>query len=280
MRFNEVADSEGGFPLATEQVLLTEQRGPVEWVILNRPDAGNALDAELVGALVGYFESLRDREEVRVVVLRASGRHFCVGADLSGAAFAENARSPHNIWALQRRIARIYVAMRKCPQPIISLVQGAACGGGFSLALASDIRIAGETAKMNAAYIKIGLTGCDMGSSYFLPRLVGTSVASELLLTGRFIHAPRALAVNLVSEVVADGELEFAAQSYVEDMILTSPMGLRLTKDALNFSVDAASLEAAMAIEDRHQSLLALTGDAIEAGLAFFEKRKPEYRDS
>ena len=176
--------------MATEQVLLTEQRGSVEWVILNRPDVGNALDAELVGALVGYFESLRDREDIRVVVLRARGKHFCVGADLSGAAFAENARSPHNIWALQRRIARIYVAMRKCPQPIISLVQGAACGGGFSLALASDIRIAGESAKMNAAYIKIGLTGCDMGSSYFLPRLVGTSVASELLLTGRFIHAP------------------------------------------------------------------------------------------
>jgi enoyl-CoA hydratase/carnithine racemase len=133
---------------------------------------------------------------------------------------------------------------------------------------------------MNAAYIKIGLTGCDMGSSYFLPRLVGTSVAPELLLTGRFIHAPRALAVNLVSEVVPDGELEHAAQSYIDDMMLTSPMGLRLTKDALNFSVDASSLDAAMALEDRHQSLLSLTEDAVEAGLAFFDKRKPDYRDA
>ena len=132
---------------------------------------------------------------------------------------------------------------------------------------------------MNAAYIKIGLTGCDMGSSYFLPRLVGTSVASELLMTGRFIHAPRALAVNLVSEVVPDIELGAAAQSYIDDMLMTSPMGLRLTKDALNLSVDAASLEAAMAVEDRHQSLLALTEDAAEAGLSFFEKRPPEYRN-
>ena len=145
--------------------------------------------------------------------------------------------------------------------------------------MASDIRIAGESAKMNAAYIKIGLTGCDMGSSYFLPRLVGTSVASELLMTGRFIHAPRALAVNLVSEVVPDAELESAAQSFVDDMLLTSPMGLRLTKEALNFSVDAPSLEAAMATEDRHQSLLALTDDSIEAGLAFMEKRAPDYKD-
>lgn len=265
--------------MTTGQVLLIEQRGSVEWVTMNRPDAGNALNTDLVTALAGYFEGLRDREAIRVVVLQAAGRHFCVGADLSEGAFADASRTPKTVWSLQRRIARIYLAMRRCPQPIISLLHGAACGGGFSLALASDIRIAAQNTKMNAAYIRIGLTGCDMGSSYFLPRLVGTSVASELLMTGRFIHAPRALAVNLVSEVVAEGELERAAQSYLDDMMRTSPMGLRLTKEALNISVDAASLEAAMAMEDRHQSLLALTDDAVEAGLAFFEKRDPSYRD-
>ncbi|MDE0950717.1 MAG: enoyl-CoA hydratase-related protein [Halioglobus sp.] len=262
-----------------EQVLLIEQRDSVEWVTLNRPQAGNALNDSLVDSLVSYFEGLREREEVRVVVLKANGKHFCAGLDMSGDAFAEKERIPRTAWTLQRRIARIYVAMRKCPQPIIALVQGAACGGGFSLALASDIRIAGESAKMNAAYIKIGFSGCDMGSSYFLPRLVGTSVASELLMTGRFIHAPRALAVNLVSEMVPDSGLEQAAQSYIDDMMTTSPMGLRLTKDALNLSVDASSLEAAMAVEDRHQSLLSFTEDVKEAGLAFFEKRKPDYCD-
>lgn len=265
--------------MTENQVLLVENKGPVQWVTLNRPDAGNALNEALVGALVEHFEGLRDREETRIVILKAQGKHFCVGADLTADAFVLQDRTPKVIWSVQRRIARIYLAMRKCPQPIIALLQGAACGGGFSLALASDIRVAGESAKMNAAYIKIGLTGCDMGSSYFLPRLVGTSVASELLMTGRFIHAPRALAVNLVSEVVPDNLLDSAAQAYIDDMLLTSPMGLRLTKDALNFNVDAASLEAAMAVEDRHQSLLALTGDAAEAGLAFFEKRKPSFRD-
>lgn len=265
--------------MAKEQVLLIEQRDSVEWVTLNRPESGNALNGELVETLAGYFEELRDREAVRIVVLKANGRHFCAGADLSGDAFAQAERTPRTVWSLQRSIARIYVAMRKCPQPIIALVHGAACGGGFSLALASDIRIAAQSAKMNAAYIKIGLTGCDMGSSYFLPRLVGTSVASELLMTGRFIHAPRALAVNLVSEVVPDSELEAAAQSYIDDMMLTAPMGLRFTKEALNYSVDASSLEAAMAMEDRQQTLLALTDDAVEAGLAFFAKRKPQYRD-
>ena len=175
--------------MATEQVLLVEARGSGEWVTLNRPESGNALNTEMVDALITYFEGLREREDVRIVVLKANGRHFCVGLDLAAGAFDSQQRNPRNVWSVQRRIARIYLAMRKCPQPIICLVQGAACGGGFSLALASDIRIAGESAKMNAAYIKIGLTGCDMGSSYFLPRLVGTSVSSELLMTGRFIRS-------------------------------------------------------------------------------------------
>lgn len=259
--------------------LIIEHDGAVDWVTLNQGDNGNALGEVMVNALADYFQSLENNEETRIVVLKANGRHFCVGADLSGDGFSNAQRSARNNWAVQRSIARIYKAMRRCPQPIIALLHGAACGGGFSLAMASDIRIAGESTKMNAAYIKIGLTGCDMGSSYFLPRLVGTSVASELLMTGRFIHAPRALAVNLVSEVVPDETLEEAAKSYVTDMLRTSPMGLRLTKEALNFSVDAPSLEAAMATEDRHQSLLAMTDDFTEAAMSFLQKREPDYKD-
>ncbi len=266
--------------MSASKVLLVEQRGAVEWVTINRPEQRNALNGELVDALANYFEGLLERESVRVVVLKANGKHFCAGADLAGDAFGELKLEPRTIWLQQRRIARIYLAMRKCPQPIITLVHGAACGGGFSLALASDIRLAGESAKMNAAYIKIGLTGCDMGSSYFLPRLVGVSIAAELLMTGRFIDAQRALAVNLVSDVVADDALEAAAQVYVDEMLRTSPMGLRLTKESLNMSVDAGSLEAAMAVEDRHQSLLMLTADSQEAALAFFERREPVYRDA
>ncbi len=265
--------------MAEADVLLIENEGPLERATLNRPDAGNALNGEMVDALVAYFEGLREREDVRVVVLQARGKHFCAGLDLNPNAFGEQENTPRHIWTLQRRIARIYLAMRKCPQPIIALVQGAACGGGFSLALASDIRILSADAKMNAAYIKIGLTGCDMGSSYFLPRLVGASVAAEFLMTGRFMHADRALAANLASAVVSRDALPGAADEYVRDMLLTSPMGLRLTKDALNISIDASSLDAVMAMEDRHQSLLAMTEDVKEAGLAFFEKRAPLYRD-
>mgnify|MGYP001813667384 FL=1 len=264
----------------SEDALLVESRDQVDWVTMNRPAASNALDQSLIEALLGYFEGLRDNHAVRIVVLRANGRHFCAGADLASGAFDDDSRTPHNIWRAQRQISDIYRALRRCPQPIIALVQGAACGGGFSLALASDIRIAADSAKMNAAFIKIGLTGADMGSSYFLPRLVGTSVASELLLTGRFIHAERALAVNLVSEVVPESELEAAGQRYIADMLRTSPMGLRLTKEAVNMSVDAGSLDAALAMEDRHQALLMMTDDSVEAVMSFLEKREPDFKDS
>jgi enoyl-CoA hydratase/carnithine racemase len=265
--------------MSENQIITVEKRGEVDWVTLNRPEKLNALNEELVDSLVVYFRILADDNSVRVVVLKANGRAFCAGLDFSRDAFSADERIPHVVLKLQKKIAEIYRAMRRCPQPIIALVHGAACGGGFSLALAADIRIAGESAKMNAAYITMGLTGCDMGSSYFLPRLVGTSVASELLLTGRFIHAPRALAVNLVSEVVPDNQLESAAQLFVDDMLRTSPLGLRLTKDGINLGVDANSLDAAMAVEDRQQTLLSLTEDAGEAVAAFFSKRAPDFKD-
>jgi enoyl-CoA hydratase/carnithine racemase len=162
----------------------------------------------------------------------------------------------------------------------VALVHGAACGGGFAFALAADIRIAGESARMNAAFIRLGLSACDMGVSYFLPRLVGLSVASELMLTGRFIAAPRALATGLVSEVVPDEQLEAAAQPYLEEMLTTSPMGLRLTKEGLGLAVDAPSLAAAMAIENRNQVLCSRSNDFAEGRRAFLEKRPPVYSDS
>ncbi len=132
---------------------------------------------------------------------------------------------------------------------------------------------------MNAAYIRAGFSACDMGCSYFLPKMVGSSVASELMMTGRFIHAERALRVNLVSEVVADEQLESAAQPYIDEMLRTTPIGLRLTKEGLNQNLDAPSLESAMAMEDRQQTLAALTEDCREAQKAFFEKRDPVFHD-
>ena len=259
--------------------LLIEHDGAVDYVTLNRPERLNALNGDLVDALVQYFERLYRTPDTRIVVLKASGRAFCAGLDMAPDSGLSTERGVHTSLAVQQRISDIYRAMRKCPQPIISLVQGAACGGGFSLALASDIRIAADTARMNAAYIKIGLTGCDMGSSYFLPRLVGASMAAEVILTGRFISAEEAKDMKLVSKVVPENKLLAAAKPLIDDMLQTAPMGLRLSKQGLNMSIDAPSLESALAMEDRHQALLAQSKDSAEAVKAFLEKRAPNYQD-
>lgn len=248
---------------AETDILLTEKRGAVEWVTLNRPERLNALGNEMILRLRDYFEAKYRDEETRVIVLKANGRAFCAGLDLKESSGGGDG-TVESAMKGQVRIQDIYKAMRRCPQPIISLVQGAACGGGMSLALASDIRILGQSAKLNAAYLTIGTTGCDMGASYFLPRLVGLSLASELLLTGRFIHAEEALQHRLVSRVVPDGELDGAADDLIEAMLAATGFGLRMTKDALNFSVDAQSMDAAMAMEDRQQILAVMTGEIAE----------------
>ncbi len=280
------------------EVLKIEKRGDVDWVTMNRPDSLNALNGDLIEALAGYFEARYRDHETRVIVLTGAGRGFCSGADLGGGGLAAGSSSASNASSdssahdssggigkvqiamrMQRRIGDIYRAMRRCPQPIISLINGAAAGGGFSLVLASDIRIARPRAKMNAAFIRIGLTGCDMGTSYFLPRLVGSAVASELLLTGRFIEAEEALAVGLINRIVDETELGEAAQTFIDLMLATSPMGLRMTKEALDHAIDAQSLDAAMAMEDRQQILTLQTADHVEAVGAFLEKRAPKFED-
>jgi enoyl-CoA hydratase/carnithine racemase len=259
------------------ETLRVEKQGQVDWLTLNRPDALNAINTPMVTELRDYFGRLSEDADTRIVVLRGAGRAFCAGLDIKQATSGQRDAPFGGGLGFQGYLAEVYVRMRRCPQPIVSLVHGAACGGGFAFALASDIRIAGESARMNAAFIRIGLSACDMGVSYLLPRLIGTSVASELMLTGRFIQAERALATGLVSEVVPDEAVAEAAAPYIEEMLTTSPMGLRMTKEGLNMGVDAGSLEAAMAVENRNQLLCARSPDAQEGMRAFLEKRRPAY---
>jgi enoyl-CoA hydratase/carnithine racemase len=254
-------------------------RGQVETVTLNRPEALNAMDEPMILALQDYFRTLADRPQVRVVILNAEGRAFCAGLDLKGWAPREGDSAVHGGWRTQRAIATVMQLMRSCPQPVIACAQGAACGGGMSLLLASDVRYCTPDFRMNAAYIRIGLGGCDMGSSYFLPRLVGSSLASEMILSGRFVGAERALAAGFVSEIADDDEIMARAGTLAADMLLASPMGLRLSKDVLNRNIDAPGFEAALALEDRQQIMLSMTEDYAEARRAFAEKRAPEYRD-
>lgn len=257
--------------------LLTEQRGHALWVTLNRPESLNAMNPVLVDELRTLFAGLADRREARLVVLRGAGRAFCAGLDLKEGAGIDG--SVQGGLRGQRRISELVMLMRRAPQPIIAAVHGAACGGGFALALGADVRIAGESARMNAAFIRLGLSACDVGVSYFLPRMVGASVAAELLLTGNFIDGARAERLGLVSRVVPDAELEAATQAIADDMLRNSPLGLRLTKECLNASLDAGGLEQVIALEDRTQVLCTRTDDFREGVSAFLQKRTPRYGD-
>ena len=260
------------------QTLAIERDGPVDTLWLNRPNELNAITTPMVTELRHYFDHLLENDQTRVVLMGGKGKAFCAGLDIKAASDTSVPRPFGAGMGFQGYLAEVYMKMRRCPQPIISMIQGPACGGGFAFALASDVRIAADNARMNAAFIKLGLSACDMGTSYFLPRLVGTSVASELMLTGKFIDAERSLRTNLVSEVVPEAELLATAKAYAREMLLASPMGLRLTKEGLNVAIDAPGLEAAIAIENRNQVLCSRTADAKEGMRAFIEKRPPVYQ--
>jgi len=257
--------------------LKIEQDGDVIWATMDRPASLNALNRKLVDELRDFFVGLYWRRDCRVVVLTGAGAAFCAGLDLKETRGDNTDRSVGAGLTSQREISEIVIAMRRCPQPIIAMVNGAASGGGFALALASDVRIATPKARMNAAFIRIGLSACDIGVSYFLPRMVGSSVAAEFMLTGRFIDAARAQQLGLVSRVVEPEDLRAEAQGFVDDMLHATPLGLRLTKECLNHAIDAQGLEAAIAMEDRNQILCSKDGDFAEGVRAFLEKRKPVY---
>jgi len=260
------------------ETLSLRREGPVLWCTLDRPDALNTLNMRLVEEYHAVLDALAADTETRIVVLRGAGRAFCAGLDLKETGFIGDG-SVTAAMRGQQRISQLAIKMRRLPQVFLACVHGPACGGGFMLALASDIRLAGESARMNAAFIKLGLSGCDVGVSYLLPRLLGASVASELILTGRFLHAQRALALGLVSAVVPDEKLEEEARSWLADLLRTTPLGLRLSKEALNASIDMGSLEAVIAMEDRNQVLCARSEDFREGVSAFLAKREPSFRD-
>lgn len=259
------------------QNMTIEKDGAIDWLTFNRPDHLNALSRDLVAELNHYFDGLLENYAVRVVVMKGEGRAFCAGLDMKDPQRPTEPITTNASMQSQRRFSGMVMRMRRCPQPIIGLIHGYAAGGGFSIALGCDVRIAAEGTKMNCAFIKIGLSGCEMGASYHLPRLVGTSVAAELLMTGRFINAERALRVGLVSDVVPQDQLIDTGKQLADEMIATAPLGLRLTKEAFWANVDAPGLEPAVALEDRNQILTVANGDVAEGVASFLEKRPPKY---
>jgi enoyl-CoA hydratase/carnithine racemase len=262
------------------QTITVERRGQVAWLTLNRPDRLNTLTGTMVRELCGFFDGLQKDYATRIVVMRGAGRAFCAGLDIREHLGGD--RVPEGAGRTQPgyHLFDIVRLMRACPQPIVALLHGPACGGGFAIALSADIRVAGESVRMNDAFVTLGRSGCELGLSYFLPRIVGLGIATELMYTGAFIEAQRALQVGLVSEVVPDNQLEDAAALFVEPMLRTAPLGLRVTKQTLNSVLKIDDLNVVIDLEERAQSICGRGPDFEEAMQAFLEKRPPRYATS
>ena len=245
-------------------------------VTLNRPEQRNAQNVEMLAEFDELFRILSNFDcTLKVLIITGSGKAYCSGADLNDAmshkdtdAFADPELF---LKIVQERYSSLILGMRKIPQPIISAVNGAAAGGGFAMTLASDMRVASPEACFIASFINIGLSGGELGCSYYLPRLVGLARASEILLTGRKVRAEEAEKIGLVNKVVPREQLLDEALSHARLMTAKSFGALKLTKRVLDQNIDAPSLEAAVNVENRNQAIMVFSGEFFKLIQSFLK---------
>ncbi|MFA5884951.1 MAG: enoyl-CoA hydratase/isomerase family protein [Acidimicrobiia bacterium] len=271
------------------EVVTTDDRIAV--VTIDRPERCNALSVNTLAALHGTFDEIAADPDIRVVVITGAGVGFCAGADMKAGPedMADAGTTPLGelLGRAQGTIARTFMSqelmaglfekIHRLRQPVIAAVNGAAHGGGFALALACDIRFAARSATFGAVFIKRGVSACDMGTSYHLPRLVGASRSAELLLTGRVFDAAEAERVGLVLDVVDDGWVVDRALVTARQIAANGPLAVWMTKETMWQTVDAPSLRHALDIENRTQIMCTATGELTAAFEAFREGREPEW---
>src|SRR5437660_10028270 len=247
-------------------------------ITLDRPERLNALSFELVDDLHAALDEVDGDNTCRVVVLTGAGRGFCSGLDLKSlepSSVSAGLAGPRSAIRSQARIAGLVPRLRRLQQPVIAAINGPALGGRLALAAACDLRVAAASARLCVQFIKVGVSGCDIGISYTLPRLVGASRAFELILTAREFDAAEAERIGFVSRVVPDGQALDAALELAEAICAHSPFAVVMTKEVMWANLDAPNVEAAIHMENRTQILTGSTGDVEEAARAFVERRAP-----
>jgi len=263
-------------------VLVEEPAPHVRQLTLNRPEQLNAMNAELCEAIHVELRRVANDRSVRAVILTGAGRGFCAGVDLRGYGAAPDNNGdddPRDRLANQRHMSTLVLELRALPQPVIAAVNGPAAGLGIALALGCDIRFAADAAVFRVAFINIGVSNCDMATSWLLPRLIGASRAHELMLTGRRFDAEEALRIGLLADVVDAPRLPERALEAAEQIAALAPWGVRLTKQGMWSALEIPSEQAAVEYEDRQQ-IMATFGEAPpEAVEAFLQKRPAEFRD-
>lgn len=263
--------------MQTPKSFLYEQRDRIGTITLNRPERLNAITFEVYHELTDFFATLRDEKDVRVIVITGAGRAFCSGGDVIDIIGALQGRDAEGLLEFTRLTCDLIRNMRALPKPIIASLTGTTAGAGACIALASDIRIAAEEAKIAFIFVKVGLAGTDMGATYLLPRVVGFAKATELLMTGDFVAANEAERIGLYNRVVPREQLETATREFAEKLANGPHFGIAKTKEMLNRELHM-SLESALEAEAVAQALCMQTPDFKEAHAAFLEKRPAKFR--
>ncbi len=246
---------------------------------LNRPESLNALSWALVEELHAALDTLDRNNACRIVVLTGAGRGFCAGLDLrdqgNPGAVTAGVSGPRAGLLAQNRMASLIPHLRRIQQPLIAAINGPAFGGGLALALGCDIRMAARSATMCVQFIRVGVSGCDIGVSYMLPRLIGASRAHDLILSGRRFDAVEAERIGLVTRLSDDGQVLDDALALASEICEFAPFAVFATKQVMWANLDVHHLEAAIQLENRNQIMAGSSGETVEAARAFFEKRKP-----
>ena len=254
--------------------ILLERDGPIYTLTINRPERMNAIGIEVVHELMQGLAKVGADADARVLVITGAGdRAFSAGADVADMV----RRSAPEAAAIVRLYLDYIMAIRNLPVPVIARVNGVAAGGGCCTALACDLRVASEQARFGFVFVNAGLTGADMGATYYLPRLVGFGRACELLLTGAIIDAREAERIGLVNQVVPHDELDGATAELAQKLAAGPPIALRFTKQALYGGLDK-DIASEFDFETYAQTLCIVSEDHMEGAQAFREKRAPVFQ--
>jgi enoyl-CoA hydratase/carnithine racemase len=256
---------------------LYEARDGVATITLNRPERLNALTFEVYRELTDTFAALRAEESVRAVVLTGAGRAFCSGGDVHDIIGELFGRDMEGLLKFTRMTCELVQNIRMLPKPVIASLNGTTAGAGACIALASDLRIASEDARIAFLFVRVGLSGADMGAAFLLPRIVGLSKATELLYTGDFISAEEALKSGLYNRVVPASELAEQATALAQRLANGPSFALAMTKEMLNREMEV-SLDTALEWEAQAQATCMQHTDYREAYQAFVEKREPRFK--
>ena len=248
----------------------------VATITLNRPERLNALTFEVYRELTETFAALSKEKAVRVVVITGAGRAFCSGGDVHDIIGELFSRDMEGLLAFTRMTCELIHHIRALPQPVIASLNGTTAGAGACIALASDIRIATEDAKIAFLFVKVGLSGADMGAAYLLPRVVGLAKATELLYTGDFISAQEAERIGLYNRVVPSDQLGLVTGDYARRLTSGPSFALAKTKEMLNRELDM-NLGSALECEAQAQAICMQHPDYREAYEAFVAKRQPKF---